>query len=550
MAPGPHSPSVGGSTVATADDPDLRRGQDLALAAVAALVGLVVVVAVPASPDLAAHLFGRDFFSDHGYSLWNNFWYAGQYSFVRYSLIYYPVVALVGPAVLGIASVAAAAFAVARLGRRAWGDDARWAALSFAVLWPGLLLAGVLPFALGAAFALLALVALQARRAAGFAVLAALAAATSPLSFVYLAMAVAAAVLADRPQWRRYRWAVVAVALVLAAELVLARLFPSEGRYPFRSSEALTVLVLIGLAAAVTWGEPRLRVVRVFLGLYAAATVVVFLVPSEVGANIARLRFAALPVALLIAGVRHWRPVALCVPLVVVAALWNLSALGVSYGRADDPGSEQAYWAPTIRWLEEHRTPNHRIEVVDTSSHWPAYHFPEAGIPIARGWFRQSDFPANDVLYRSSLPADEYLAWLRELGVEFVVLSDAPPDYSAQTESDVIRSGDSGLRLVHEEGPVQVYAVPDPEPIVRGPGSPEVVEMQPSGLVVDLDRAGTFRIAVRWNPYWRASQGCLAPTGDGMTSLTSGPGRVQIGTEVSAGNLMAVLRGSDGATCP
>lgn len=549
MANGPRSQTAAASAVATEPDVDVRRGPDLALAGVAAVVGVVVVLAVPNSPDLAAHLFGRDFLSDHGYSLWNNYWYAGQYSFVRYSLTYYPLAALVGPAVLGIASVSAAAFAVARLCGRVWGDDARWAAASFAVLWPGLLLAGVLPFALGAAFALLALVALEARRPVVFAVLAALAAATSPLSFVYLAMVVAAVILADRRQWRRYWWAAGAVAVVLGAELVLARLFPSGGRYPFRSSEALTVLVLTGLAAAATWGEPRLRVVRVFLALYAAATVMVFLVPSEVGANIARLRLAALPVALLIAGVRRWRPAAVCIPLVLVGALWNLSALGVSYGRADDPGSERAYWAPTIRWLEEHRSPNHRVEVVDTSSHWPAYHFPDSGIPIARGWFRQSDFPANELLYRSSLEADEYLDWLHDLGVAFVVLGDAPPDYSAQTEADLIRSGDSGLRLVHEEGPVQVYAVPEPEPIVRGPGSPQVVEMGPSGLVLDIDRAGTYRVAVGWNPYWRASQGCLAPTDDGMTSLTSGPGRVRIATEVSAGNLVSVLGGSDGATC-
>ena len=83
---------------------------DVALcAAAAAAVGAVLVWLGPPGTDLAAHVYQRQLFLTHGFELWNNFWYAGRYSFVGYSLLYYPLAALVGIRLLGILSVACAA---------------------------------------------------------------------------------------------------------------------------------------------------------------------------------------------------------------------------------------------------------------------------------------------------------------------------------------------------------------------------------------------------------------------------------------------------------
>ena len=62
-----------------------------------------------------------------------------------------------------------------------------------------------------------------------------------------------------------------------------------------------------------------------------------------------------------------------------------------------------------------------------------------------RGWYRQNDFPQNELLYDRTLAARAYESWLRGLGVRYVVLSDAPPDYSSRGEAALIRSGRSGL---------------------------------------------------------------------------------------------------------
>ena len=104
-----------------------------------------------------------------------------------------------------------------------------------------------------------------------------------------------------------------------------------------------------------------------------------------------------------------------------------------------------SYWQPAIGFLRDNLSPSYRVEAVDTIEHWPAAYLPDAGIPIVRGWYRQNDFPQNELLYDRTLGARAYESWLRGLGVRYVVLSDAPPDYSSRAEATLIRSGRSGL---------------------------------------------------------------------------------------------------------
>ena len=115
-----------------------------------------------AGSDLAAHAYQRSLFVQEGFELWNNFWYAGRYSFVTYSVLYYPLAALLGIKLLAVATIATAALAFAVVLGREWGPTARWSSRTFAVVWAGVVLSAAFPFALGIAFALLALWALQA----------------------------------------------------------------------------------------------------------------------------------------------------------------------------------------------------------------------------------------------------------------------------------------------------------------------------------------------------------------------------------------------------
>ncbi len=51
-----------------------------------------------------------------------------------------------------------------------------------------------------------------------------------------------------------------------------------------------------------------------------------------------------------------------------------------------------------IGFLHRNLTPAYRVEAVDTAGHWEAVYLAQARIPIVRGWFRQDDFPQNQLL--------------------------------------------------------------------------------------------------------------------------------------------------------
>lgn len=472
----------------------------------------------PPGTDLAAHVYQRALFLQHGFELWNNYWYAGRYTFVGYSLVYYPLAALVGIKVLAVltAGVAAAAFDV--IVRREWPEVGWWPSRAFAFVAAVSVLTAAFPYALGLMFALLAIAFLRPAgpaAKAGFAASAALTFAASPLAFVILLI-----VLVSIGSTRRLRLVpLLAVGAVGAAAAVTLRLFPVGGRFPFSFVEYVALLAFCIGGLALTIGVPKARVLSRFFIVYGLAASASFAVPSAVGENIARLRFVALPVFLVALSLRRWRPLFPALAAAMLVACWNLTPLASSFDRGvDDPSSASSFWTGTDRYLARHLQPSFRVEAVDTTGHWEAVYLPQARIPIVRGWFRQADFPQDALLYGSFGPRS-YLHWLRSMGVSFVVLPRAPLDYSAIAEGALIRSGRSGLRPVFRDHDATVYAVPHPTGIVTGHPGARVLSMSLSALEVDLPHAGSYRIAIRYAPYWTATRGCVTPTADGMISL-------------------------------
>jgi hypothetical protein len=218
------------------------------------------------------------------------------------------------------------------------------------------------------------------------------------------------------------------------------------------------------------------------------------------------------------------------------------------HGSADATANKST-WAPVATFLHAHLGPGFRVEAVDTTGHWPAVYLADANIPLARGWFRQDDFPQNEVLY-SKLGPDAYLKWLHGLGVGYVVLPTAAPlDYSSRAEGALVDSGRAGLKLVYSDLTTAVYRVPGFMPIVTGPARARVDAMTEQRIVVSVPRGGTYRIAVRYSPYWRTSTGCLSKGKDGMLRLTTLHGRTaRIGFSVSADSALDQLAG-DKQTC-
>jgi len=497
--------------------------------ALAASLAALLLWATPPGIDWAAHAYQRTFLLQHGFEIWNNFWYAGRYSFVTYSLLYYPLAALLGIRVLALGSIATAAFAFSIVVFRQWGVASRLSSRSFAVLWVGIVGAAAFPFALGMSFALLALWALQERRRGRFAACAVLTFAASPLCFAFLVVVLGGVALSRR-SLRDSRVQIAAIVACLLTEVVLYRLFGDGGRFPYGLLQLIPSLVFGALGLIVTRGVPAARLLRGMFWIYLGVCIVAYLVPSSVGSNLERLRYVALPVALMAAALRGWRPLWLITPAVALAFVWNVTPIWSTLARAStDPEAAPAYWQPAIGFLKTHLSPSYRVEVVDTAEHWPAAYLPDAGIPIVRGWYRQSDFPQNELLYDSRLGAQSYEAWLRRMAVRYVVLTDAPVDYSSRNEAVLVRSGDTRLVPVAHFRHMTIYELPGATPLVTGPASSTVLWLWPSRLVMTTTVPGQYRVRVRWSPYWRTSMGCVSKTKDGLTNVTTTrPGLVEL----------------------
>ena len=289
----------------------------------------------------------------------------------------------------------------------------------------------------------------------------------------------------------------------------------------------------------------RARLLQPFFVIYAIACATVFLVPSAIGENIARMRFAAIPLAVLALSLRGWRPLLVSAVTLGLAISWNVTPLAASYLKGvEDTAAAQAPWQPAIDYLHSHLTPGFRVEAVDTTGHWAAVYLPKAGIPLARGWFRQDDFPENKLLY-SPLGPRAYRAWLRSLGVRYVVYWRAPVDYSARGEQRLLVSGRSGLHAVMTSGRLTIYELPGASPLLTGPGHPHVLSLTQARVVVRVGRPGVYRLAIRYSPYWKASSGCVLKGKDQMIRLAAPrAGRIAVSFDVDAGRALQAVAGA------
>jgi hypothetical protein len=515
----------------------------------AAALAAILVWLGPQGTDLAAHAYQRTLWAEHGFVLWNNFWYAGRYSFVNYSVLYYPLATLLGIKLLAVLTVALTVAAFSAVVRREWGvTRSRWSIRVFAVAWAALVVSAAFPFMLGCAFTLLALWALQHHRRLWFAALALCALAASPLAFVLLVIVLVGIALSRRREAAAFVVPAAAIATLGAVELLLQRMFPAHGRFPFSLAEYAAVATFCLLGFALTWSVAEARALRWMFAVYLAACTVAFLVESPMGENIARLRFVAAPIAVLTMSLRNWRPRLVCVGVLALAVSWNVTPLAASFVRgAEDPASHAAYWAPAREFLHSHLQPGYRVEAVDTANHWPADFLARARIPLARGWFRQEDFPQNRVLY-GPLGAAAYLHWLHKLSVQYVVLTSRPPDYSSRGEADLLESGRTRLKIVYATSTLWIYAVPSPRPLVSPPA--RVRSLGYSTIGLDVPRRGTYNLSVTYTPYWQSRTACLERTHDGMTRLVvRRPGRILLRFAVTPSRALATIAGDGSDTC-
>jgi hypothetical protein len=528
------------------------RREVLIAGALACIGAALLVVLAPPTGDAPAHLY-RTLLVREGVLVWDNLWYGGHYPLASYSLLYYLPAALVGNLPLVFAAVVLSASFFASLVEREWGDAGHWPARAFGVLAAGPIFVGTYSYALGLAAGLGALCALQRGRRWLAAGAAALTLGFSPLAFVFLCLMLLALVLVRR----RPRHTLVfgaAIGGMAAVQLVVLALFPSSGPYPFRLLELGVVLGVSLLGAALAFRSRLGAPLAAFFVVWGGASVLMFLVATPVGENLTRLRSLVFPLMLLTAFVVRFQPRWLAALALSAALAYNVAPyLAPMIERTDVRPAQRAFWAPALDFLAKRSGPEYRVEVVPTFDHWEAYWLPRAGIPLARGWYRQIDIARNELFYERPLAAAAYRGWLREMGVRFVVLPETRLGQKGEErEARLLRSGRSGLSPVFADRNVTIYELPQPAAILTGPGSPQITRLDHSRIEGTLRKPGAYVLRIRYTRYWRVRAGavCVERAAGGMTRLrATRPGRFVLSVPVRPDSLVRLLVGRPPARC-
>jgi hypothetical protein len=86
--------------------------------------------------------------------------------------------------------------------------------------------------------------------------------------------------------------------------------------------------------------------------------------------------------------------------------------------------------------------------------------------------------------------------------------------------------------------------------LITGLAAARVVQLTQSRVDVNVAAAGTYRLAIRYSPYWNASSGCLDPGLDGMIRLrVPAAGNVELRFHVNARRAFAAFAGKRPQTC-
>ncbi|WP_420033438.1 hypothetical protein ACN2WE_13040 [Streptomyces sp. cg28] len=480
--------------------------------------------------DLAAQQAWARFAADHGASAYNLFWYGGMHT-ANYSLISPYLMAGLGVRPVTVVSgLAAAWLGAVLLVRTGIARPLPPAVLLSLALWCDVA-SGRTTFALGVALGLGACVALTGRRgyAAG-ALCAALATMASPVAGLFLAV-VGAGYLGVR-DWGR------AVAYLLPPALIVGTttlLFPFKGEQ-LMPLDRIWPPVVFSLVLVVA-GPRRWRVARWAAAVYAAGTVLTYLVPSPVGTNVERLAELAAP-AVLLAALQELLPGRHRLRALVLAVALVLSSAWVAQKTVDDlrVSTRVPAWAAethdVVRELERLGADRTRVEVIPARNHREATALAPY-VNMARGWNRQLDVERGRLFYDGSFSAATYRAWLDRWAVGFVVLPEGKPDGFAEQEAAFVRSGTGYLEPVWRDPHWRVYRVRDAVPLVSAPAT--VVRSDGARVTVRFERAGTATLKVAYSPWLTSEGGCLTvrqQRGGEFTELVAtAPGTYRVGSD-------------------
>ncbi|MEU4995012.1 hypothetical protein [Streptomyces sp. NPDC021622] len=471
--------------------------------------------------DLAAQEAWARFASEHGAAAYGLFWYGGMHT-ANYSLISPYLMAAVGVKTVTVAAGVAGAWLVAALiARTGVRRPLCPAVLASLAVWCNVA-SGRTTFALGLTFGFAACLALVRERRVGAAVaFGALATMSSPVAGLFL-LVVGAGFFFVR-DWKRAA-ALLAPPVVVVGVTTVLFPFTGEQLMPF---DRIFPPVVFGLAVVVA-APRRWRVLRWGAAVYAAGTVLTYLVPSPIGTNVERLAELLAPAVLLAALLA---PSLDRVRRTVLAIALVLSTAWVAQKTADDLTVSTAVpkWAVdthgVVRELERLGADRGRVEVVPARNHREATAL-APHVNMARGWNRQLDVERGRLFYDGSFSAATYRAWLDKWAVGYVVLPSGKPDGFAEDEAALVESGPDWLKPVWKDAHWRIFRVENAVPMVSAPAS--VVRSTGSDMMVSVPTREPVTLRLVYSPWLRAEGACLKRHGEFTRLTVSAPGTYRI----------------------
>lgn len=479
-----------------------RRGAALWAGAIALAGGVLALVFGPLGTDLAAHHAWASFVSRHPGSALDFGWYGGLAP-ASYSPLAPYVLAITGVGAALVISTVLTAVVVGDTLAVTQARAPRLAASWFALGLMSNVLAGRVAFALGLLVAALAirLVALAApsrRRLVAAALLTALSALFSPLAAFFVVL-IAGGLAITR------RW-MAALALGIGAVVpvgVTQLLFSAGGTQPLIFKVAWPPVVATLLVLLVV----RRRVVLITALIYVLAVVALFVVSTPIGSNIER--FGYLLAGPLVIGYAVPRRRVLVAVGLIGLLFWQSRQPWHDLSHGPDPLANDRSVVTALSSLPL----TGRVEAVPEVDHWESTVLTrDDSVLLARGWERQIDEKRNPLFYKGRFTAAAYRQWLADNAVQYVVLANRRPDWSARREAALVGSAPSWLQLMWSNKHWRIYRVVAASPFVSG-GT--VVRLGQAEVDVYFNKAGTASMKLHYSRWLAVSGGgCAAASGN------------------------------------
>ncbi|NLE22428.1 MAG: hypothetical protein GX624_06580 [Actinobacteria bacterium] len=497
-------------------------------AAVAVVTVLMQLGGVPGWDD-AAHAYKVLLLRDGDSVFWDTYWYGGGYGAITYGFVFYWLAQYVSGALIVILAAGTIPLSFYLYQRDMWRIDDVWPAWGLALVMALYLAHGQDPFVLALALTLGGLALLARGRPLWAALSVAVGIFANPMGLVVVVPFVLTDLIVRPAARRRYVLWAAALSPAVVLRFAIGLAFSEPGSYLNETSQLMVFLgfALVGLAmAGVNAAHPRRQFVVLFL-VYGALCVGSFVTPgSPLGNNIGRFFMVfGLPLLLLLRRTRLRRPFRhgdlAWVAIVAFGVLQLATVTSHFLNAVERPQTTRAYFAPALAAARELYDPDYRFHVVALRRHWEALYFPEAGYPIARGWYRQADAIHNGFFY-SPYNADEYVTWLRSMGVEYIFSpTEGPLDPWSRRESRLLESSPA-FTFVEQAGVWRIYRLLDAEPILV-PERPQADDADAAGpavsaagtqargdigffgherLIFSVTRPGTYWLKVTSSPYW------------------------------------------------